>query len=294
MNEQKLYRETFSALRAPEGLAERTLERAQDGRRTARRLRPGLAAAAVCLCLVLAGTAYASVQSGLWARLERADDENKGYILVDENGDPEEYYAIYRLGGQVEKLPLEELSQAVLDDAAAVAASGEIVSDPIGFDSWEALTEYLGLDLAWNPELEGKLDNTGHFVIQDDQEVPAPLCSVYLTVQESSLTEIRATACIGEDGVFRGDLTALAMTDRSDLSPEEGGRWGWQFRTEEEAEGITTEDHTTAAGFPAKLMYGKEGGVQAAAFVRKGVFYVLNLYHSGTPELLKTLLDGFQ
>lgn len=292
MNEQKLYRETFSALRAPEGLAERTLERAQDGRRTARRLRPGLAAAAVCLCLVLAGTAYASVQSGLWARLERADDENKGYILVDENGDPEEYYAIYRLGGQVEKLPLEELSQAVLDDAAAVAASGEIVSDPIGFDSWQAAAEYLGLALAWNPELEEKLDSTGHFVVQDGQEVPAPPCYVTLQIQNGELVSITVDASFRE-GERPIDLMAQIRTDR--YQQDDGGYRSWVFQTEEEAEGITLEDYTTAAGAPAQVLC-QEGGynMHVAVFSRDGVFYTLDLYASGTPELLKSLLDGFQ
>ena len=29
-------------------------------------------------------------------------------------------------------------------------------------------------------------------------------------------------------------------------------------------------------------------------FPRNGIFYTLDLYNSGTPELLKSLLDGFQ
>lgn len=103
------------------------------------------AAIAACLCAALLGTALAASElAGVWL----TDLFNNETRTVNKGWEPE-VYSGYVIGGNISLFPLDSLSLEVLEIGETSAQAQER-----GFLSWEAMEQFVGVDVMNNPVLE--------------------------------------------------------------------------------------------------------------------------------------------
>lgn len=202
---------------------------------------------AACLCLLLAGTAAAVLHS---VEIRVLDVEHlEDYRDADpsmqslENGSADQ---AYQAAAEVEITPLDSLSQQARDDAAAGRRSHE-------FDSWDAATAYLGIDL---PGPEGPTD-------------------LYFKLEEGQISEIRLSVHKKYEGEWSAGISVTAYLYTEYYSGEPG-----QFVLfHGDFEDVETEKITLSNGESVQLVpaFSDNGSGTVMAFMaREQGFYMAN------------------
>lgn len=275
----------------PDLIEEADLE-APAKRRLPKLARAGLIAA--CLCLALAGTAFAV------AGLSRMQ-VNWGDSGVSTDGYSVEYVVGF--------YPLNRFNREV----AALAGSGPSQRHKY-FDTWDELQTFTGVELVRNPVLDSAQPGpTGTEPWEYDRGSQDP-DKTHLMLQadatdDGDLQIVQATSTNLIDG-FRVTMIEGIYTEQAEGTVGNGGHAQLELVYGEGYE-VTQENYTTPNGLEALIILTtrpapKESTLCSAYFLIDGAYFQLVVGGSGpngdlpqpepqqAMELLKTILDGFE
>lgn len=238
-------------------------------RNKTRWLRPALIAA--CLCLALAGTAFAA--------------QRLGVRIVDGGG--EERPDVWLEGG-IAYYPVDGLS----DELRALENEHTYRS----FDSWQEAEAFIGADLMNNPVLDAS-PATNFSVRYVEEENGIDICGRFLVSTSVGLDYVRLDGCYEMGDV---DLTVEAQlyTDRmTDKAPD----WDERFYGLKFSEGTQTslEPYTASNGLEAQILEidRPHKDTCLAACSLNGIPFIVKAHSDNSleeaREALYQVLDGF-
>lgn len=277
---RKAYQELFDGVRASDRLKMEVMNMKREETKRIRRI-PRAALAAAVLVLALAGTALAAEYFG-WVKLR---------TLGPEEMQGAETLSGYLAEAEYERIPLENLAGEALRRAAAIPApeEGGWYGEAWRFDSWTEAEEFLGLELADNPVLEG-MEKADHSFGYGEAYAEGP-CLAIVDTDHGTPAWISVMARYQE-----GDCEVLqAAHPQFDVpAGKESGRALAGANAHIEGYGeYRTEQYVTPGGMEVQLAV--SDGHQAAYFVHNGVLFELVVDGGAThaQTLLKEILDAY-
>lgn len=278
----KEYKETFDGVHASQRLKTEVLNMKREENATKRRRVPAAALVAAILVIVLAGTAVAAEYY-----------INRKNVTVEpmegsyENG--------YSVKGDMENIPVESLSKAVLERAA----QSETENDILPFDSWSEAEAFLGLEIANNARLEKMQTKETWIQIADEPRVSGN-CLLRLQYDENGPDMIQLLADYRENDIIISTEAVLRIKS-SEAAQRSFAKSNRVYTP------VSTETYITPSGLEATVITssvssesGDEYFSYEAYFMKnKAYFSVSSAAAGGKPSdealrLLKEILDAYE
>lgn len=259
-----------------------------------RRLTPRLRAAvlAACVCLALVGTGMAAVANG-WIRLSeltsRQIDRRDGTMLSIATVE------VITDGGKA-YVPWECFSQQCRDFLSPFLGLPQYK----GFDSWDELEEFLGLNIMDNPVLDQAAPavHENKSSLGGRTETGSCFAGFQGKIEEPDRVELSA---VYQFETHDGIPLYLALSAAIQITPRESedqvaGRSIYQSNGEEKIE-LTTEDHVTPSGQETVIITSNMGDIESYIQVNGTIFRLA--MHCGSEHMeeglrtVREVLDAF-
>lgn len=266
-------------------------------RRLPKLVRAGLIAA--CLCLALAGTAAAAVASG-WITVS----ESTFFPFEHRDGGTRSAASVRTSADGTVYMPLENFSQEALDYANSFLSLPQYR----GFDSWDEVEEFLGLEIADN----AVLDRAQFYTHPDIDYSTLPgyhlpghptddsgrgwtterncLVGFHGRTDSPDLIDVRATYQMEEAG---GSLYLSVYTYMS-TQPSPRGEWGNSFGFRDTEEPVT-EHYVTPSGLQAVIVTARalqyDYAFCYASFQLNGAYFILSTNHTHAEQMVRTVKE---
>lgn len=270
------------------GLVEEAALQAPAGRRIPRLARAGLIAA--CLCLVLVGTGAAAMANG-WIRvfdissrqINRRDGSTVSIAQVELFYDGKAY------------VPWERFSQQCPDFLSGFYGMPQYK----GFDSWNELEEFLGLNIIDNPILDQAEPavHDNNFSLGGRTETGSCFVGFFGNLQEPDFVYLNAVYKLKthDNRHFYLSLSSSLETAPRELDERRSGRVFWKQGEEQIA--LTTEDYTTPSGLQTVFVTTSSGNI-GAFFQVNSAYFELSAYCDDEHmdegiRIVKEVLDAF-
>lgn len=248
------------------------------------------AVAAACLCLVLVGTGIAAVSAG-WIRVT----DSFYYPNTSVNGNMSAYARVeIDSDGQV-YIPLEQFSQEVQDFPKSVTFFPQYK----GFDTWDEMEQYMGLNIADNPVL-AQMEAASRS-LRDDYGLRVENAKYILGFSgqfDAPTIRLSSGYQFHDEFGFTARMLMLDVTISTQPRANSAAPSGHTFRDTDEP---MTETYTTPSGLQAVIStaHELESGnlVCQTSFQLHGGYWSLYILDFDNPDdvvpLVKEILDAY-